>query len=97
MAEPISRDYPNRPFTAALAICRRGGKKLDRKAVPHQMFTLDLPALRLQVRINIRNACGQSFVGRNKENIGIVRGKRLNIIYCRQGAAKRPAFNQFCG
>ena len=28
MAEPISREYPNRPFTAALAICRRGGKLL---------------------------------------------------------------------
>jgi ADP-ribose pyrophosphatase YjhB (NUDIX family) len=23
MADPISRDYPNRPFSAALAICRR--------------------------------------------------------------------------
>lgn len=28
MAEPINRDYPNRPFAAALAICRRGGKLL---------------------------------------------------------------------
>jgi 8-oxo-dGTP pyrophosphatase MutT (NUDIX family) len=28
MAEPISREYPNRPFTAALAVCRRGGKLL---------------------------------------------------------------------
>ncbi len=28
MAEPINRDYPNRPFAAALAICRRGDKML---------------------------------------------------------------------
>ena len=28
MAEPINRDYPNRPFAAALAICRRGDKLL---------------------------------------------------------------------
>ncbi|MGH7036080.1 MAG: NUDIX hydrolase [Stellaceae bacterium] len=28
MAEPINRDYPNRPFAAALAICRRGEKLL---------------------------------------------------------------------
>lgn len=28
MAEPISREYPNRPFTAALAVCRRGERVL---------------------------------------------------------------------
>jgi 8-oxo-dGTP diphosphatase len=28
MAEAISRDYPNRPFAAALAICRRGDRLL---------------------------------------------------------------------
>jgi 8-oxo-dGTP diphosphatase len=28
MAEAISRDYPNRPFAAALAICRRGERLL---------------------------------------------------------------------
>ena len=28
MAEAINRDYPNRPFAAALAICRRGDKLL---------------------------------------------------------------------
>jgi 8-oxo-dGTP diphosphatase len=28
MAEPISREYPERPFTAALAVCRRGEKVL---------------------------------------------------------------------
>jgi 8-oxo-dGTP diphosphatase len=28
MAETINRDYPNRPFAAALAICRRGDKLL---------------------------------------------------------------------
>ncbi len=28
MAEPLSRDYPNRPFTAALALCRRQDRVL---------------------------------------------------------------------
>ena len=28
MAAPINRDYPDRPFTAALALCRRGERVL---------------------------------------------------------------------
>jgi ADP-ribose pyrophosphatase YjhB (NUDIX family) len=28
MAAPINRDYPDRPFTAALAVCRRGDRVL---------------------------------------------------------------------
>jgi len=28
MAVPINRDYPERPFTAALAVCRRGDRVL---------------------------------------------------------------------
>jgi len=28
MAVPINRDYPDRPFTAALAVCRRGDRVL---------------------------------------------------------------------
>jgi 8-oxo-dGTP diphosphatase len=28
MAVPINRDFPDRPFTAALAVCRRGGRVL---------------------------------------------------------------------
>jgi 8-oxo-dGTP diphosphatase len=28
MAVPINRDYPDRPFTAALALCRRGDRVL---------------------------------------------------------------------
>ena len=28
MATPINRDYPDRPFTAALAVCRRGDRVL---------------------------------------------------------------------
>ena len=67
-----------------------GSKELHRESAHQKMFTLDLPALCLQVRVDGRDAGGQALVSGNKKDVRVVGGERLDVINRRQSAAERP-------
>src|SRR6266481_9645041 len=67
-----------------------GCKELYQESAYHKMLFLDLPTLRLQVRVDVRNACGQPRVFWDEKNVGVVGSERLDIVNGRECAAERP-------
>ena len=56
-----------------------GGKKLDGKTTEQKMFALDLPALRLQMRVDGGDAGSQAFVFGDEKNVRVVGRERLDV------------------
>jgi hypothetical protein len=74
-----------------------GGEKLHGKSAQQQMFAFDLPALGLQVRVDGRDASGQTFVGGDEKNVCVVGGEWFDVINRRQRAAECLVLNQLRG
>ena len=70
-----------------------GGKKLHRETLNQQVPSFEFPSPGLQMLVDRGNARGEAFIGRNEENVGIVRGEGLNVVNSCQGTAEGPIFN----
>ena len=62
-----------------------------------QVLAFDAPALRLQMRIDRRNARAQGFVARDKDDIRIVGREWLGVINRGERAAECIIFDQTGG
>src|SRR4051812_3562534 len=71
-----------------------GCKELDGKSLDEQVFLLDCPALRLQTRVDGREASAETLILRNEKNVRIVCGKRLDVVDRRKRSAERPVFKK---
>ncbi len=72
-------------------------EKMNRELMDEQMLALDPPAAFQKVCLDRRNAGAQSFLGGDKDDIGVVGSKRLDVIDCCQRTSQRVILNQTSG
>jgi hypothetical protein len=64
------------------------------KTVNEQMLALDAPATLLEVSVDRWDAGRESFLGRDKHNVCVVGGERLDVVDRGERAAERVFFDQ---
>lgn len=71
-----------------------GGEPLDGEAADHDVFAVDSVAEFLEMRVDGRDAGGETGISRDEEHVGIVGGERLGVAHRRQRAAERVVHDE---